>query len=275
MEINRPAAVAGTFYKLDEHELYAQLDSFVFDLKAREKIPVPKGKVKGLIVPHSGYELAGDVYGAAYSLLQKQSVDEVFILGFSHYSDLEDTVFADYQQWEIPLGKLEQSHKIKHMVKSDDSIAHDIFHGGHEKHAREHSIEVQLPWIYYLYKELARIIPIIVGRVSPRILASHLSPFIDADDIVIAAAELSHGFPTDYAEVIDATAISAIIELDTDTVTGKKFKSSASQNIATMIELAKMNNWKPHLVKYQNSQVHPDDPTKTVGYFAVAFVESL
>lgn len=266
MDLKRPSSVAGQFYPLDAHELYAKVDSLM-----QEDNNV--GKVRALIVPHSGYDNAGEVYGSAYSTLKGASVDEVFLLGPSHYSKFDMTALSKYQQWEIPTGEVEQSHRITQIVGSDDNDAKDILRFDNEKHRSEHSIEVQLPFLHYLYKESVRIIPILVGNVSPRLLASSLAKHIDKDDLVVVSAELSHGYPMDYGEILDETALKAIEEMDTDKIMSEKFRSSLPQGVATVVELAKKHGWSPKILKYVNSAQVDGKEEKTSGYMAVAFVE--
>lgn len=267
MELNRPSAVAGSYYKQDEHELFAQMDGFIYPVKT-----TPLGNIKALILPHSGFQYVGKVIGQGYAHVNGKKVDEVFLLGPSHYSKFEYVAFGDYQTWEVPVGKIESSHRVKQIVASDDESRKDLFRFDDSVHEREHSLEVQLPWIRTIWGEQVRIVPMLVGEVSPRLVANALAETMDKDDLIIASAELSHGYPRDYAEVIDATAITAIEKLDVETIMSEKFKSTAPVVIATIAELAKKNNWTPTLLKYENINPH-DDISNTNGVFAMAFSE--
>lgn len=276
MNKTRPSIAAGTFYNSDKHELLAQVDAYVSNNKKRtrtqDNVELQDKNIRSIIVPHSGYKYTGNLMGLAYSHLLDKKIDEAFILGVSHFSDISETAVSTFEKWETPLGKIFQSPRTKDIIESDDSNIKDLLQEHNEEHLGEHSIEVQLPFLQYINKKI-KILPILVGNNSPRLLAKALNDILDKDDVVVASVELSHSFPKDYAEVIDATAIDAIVDLDTDRVMDERFQATNRSLIGTVIELAKINDWRVGVLDYENSADVDNDDQKSVGRVAIAFYE--
>lgn len=270
MEDVRFATVAGKFYPLDKGEL--QL--FVEDsLSSRPSKTSQSDKLKALVVPHSGYEFCVDVMASAYSELLGRMVDEVFILAHSHFHELNIAAFSEFKYWETPLGQVQQSRRIPQIVHSDDSASIEIFRIDNDKHHGEHSIEVQLPYLQSTISGDFRIVPIILGGVSPRLVASSIEKFIDPDDLIVVPAELSHGYPVEYATDIDTQILDKIMKLDIDFITGEKCEVTNKISLAALLTIAEQNDWKPQKLSYMTSaETHPDKD-KVSGYAAIGFYE--
>jgi len=273
----RPNIGANIFYPGDKHELVATVSTYVnsdsqLDKRTQEGVDISDKKIKALLVPHSGYEYSGKLLGQGYGLVKNQVIDEVFILGVTHFSNFEGALVSSFSKWETPLGSIEQSHRTSQIISSDDEKAKDLLKPDQVKHLGEHSIEVQLPFIKTISKE-SRIIPMLLDEVSPRLMAEVLNPIIDKDDLLVGSVELSQGFPKDYAEVLDATSIDAILDLDTDRIMSEKFQSTGSIVIATVVELAKKHDWHVGVIGYMNSSKVDGNEDKTVGRMCIVFYE--
>lgn len=272
----RPSIAAGNLYNSDKHELLAQVDSYIEtnskNTRTQGGVELTGKSIKAIIVPHSGYEYTGNLMGKAYSTLKGQNIDEAFILGVAHFSKIDTTAIATFESWETPLGSIKQSPRTDEIIKSDDSKNKDILQEHNRQHLGEHSIEVQLPFLQYLDKKI-KIVPILVGDDSPRLLAGSILGVLDNNDIVIGSVEFSQKFPKDYAEVIDATAIDAILDLDTDRVMDERYQATNRSIIGTIIELAKANDWQVGVLDYENSSIVDQKGDNTVGRAAVVFYE--
>lgn len=276
MTETRPSIAAGNLYNSDKHELLAQVDSYIdtnsTNTRTQSGVELSGKSIKSIIVPHSGYEYTGNLMGKAYSRLKDQEIDEAFILGVAHFSKIDTTAIATFENWETPLGNIKQSPRTGGIIKSDDLQKKDILQGQNQQHLGEHSIEVQLPFLQYLKKK-TKIVPILVGDESPRLLANVLLEVLDKNDLVIASVEFSQNFPKDYAEVIDATAIDAILDLDTDRVMDERYQVTNRSIIGTIIELAKAKDWQVGVLDYENSSIVDHKEDRTVGRAAIVFYE--
>ncbi len=112
------------------------------------------------IVPHAGWTYSGDTAAAVFSTINRlSSVPEVFVLfGSVHVMGVGRPAIIREGLWETPLGETEiDSDLAGEILKS----AGDIVEENAQGHLMEHSLEVQLPFIQYLYPE-ARIVPVMV-----------------------------------------------------------------------------------------------------------------
>ncbi|GAB4160642.1 MAG: MEMO1 family protein [Candidatus Dojkabacteria bacterium] len=268
-QLNRPSTASGVFYPLDFAELVTKIDELFSQV-----LPRPlEGKIRAIVAPHSPYQFAGPVYAAAYKPLLNQQIDECFVLAPSHYSRFEGIVSANFKTWDTPIGVIEQSHRTARIISSDDALAKELLKFDEAKFETEHSVEVQLPFIQKVFGAEAKFIPMLFGTGSPRQYAKALNAHLDPNDLIIASAELSHGYPEQYAKEIDDQSVKAILGLEIDKVESDKFKSSSNEIFATLIELARINSWKAHLLMLNNSSEYDNQTESTVGYLALAFTE--
>ncbi|EMR08614.1 AmmeMemoRadiSam system protein B [Pneumocystis murina B123] len=175
----RRASHAGTWYPSSESILINNLEKFLQIKTNRiEKNKNQKGKV--LITPHAGYEYSGNTAGIGYSHMNWSDVDRVFILGPAHHVDLQECAVSSCTEYETPLGKLKIDREVvKSLIKTGYFSQMDL-----ETDEDEHSIELQLPFIYYQLAESspnAKIIPILVGAILPEqehIYGCLLAPYL-------------------------------------------------------------------------------------------------
>lgn len=267
LEELRFPSVSGKFYPIDAGELA----SMIQNLLDSRPYPTSSGKLKGLILPHSGYEYCGEILAAGYSEMKGMIVDEVFVLGFSNFHEVDKTAFSDFKYWQTPLGKTEQSHRVTQIVMSDDPTSQDILKFDNEKHHGEHTVEIQLPFLQEIVSGEFRIIPMLAGKVSPRLLSKTFDKHIDPDDMLIVSAELSHGYPLDYAKDIDKLMIENILKMDSDFIEAEKSELTNKVGVSTIIHLARLRGWKPKLLGYFTSAEKYPDNEKVSGYAAIGF----
>ncbi|MFA6450318.1 MAG: AmmeMemoRadiSam system protein B [bacterium] len=194
MSARRKAYVAGQFYPETESECRRELEAYT---KAR--IDEYEGTPVAGIVPHAGWVFSGATAGKVFSFFKQFATPKTFILfGAVHrYMSDSPAVMAD-GAWETPLGD----------VEIDASMASELLGAcaGLTSNARahdgEHSIEVQVPFIKFLFPE-AKIVPILapptgdaaaLGDAVGRAIAGR-------DDVIaIGSTDLTHyGFEYGFA----------------------------------------------------------------------------
>jgi hypothetical protein len=148
--IRRPA-VAGSFYPSNPEELRRVIKNFL------EKTKSDESKCLGIVSPHAGYSFCGRTAGSVYGAISK-SFDSVVILGPNHAGSGVG-VATSLQDWETPLGVLKVDEEFVKEIVKDSVILEDP-----KSHWREHSIEVQLPWLQYRFKSI-KIIPISINPI--------------------------------------------------------------------------------------------------------------
>ena len=134
--MRRPAALG--FYPDDKIILEATVKRF---LSAEKKFKNPLG----IIVPHAGYEFSGSVAGETIASAETEKRDFV-IFGPNHSSHGSPVALCD-DEWETPLGIVKSNKRLVEKLHASSPVVHI----DRSSHLREHSIEVQLPFLQALY----------------------------------------------------------------------------------------------------------------------------
>jgi hypothetical protein len=190
----------------------------------------------------------------------------------SHNFPLSDVCVAQFKTWETPLGKVEQSARCSEISKIDEKTDKPIFSDDCDVHLDEHCLEVQLPFLQKVLDPNFKIIPMLIGEVSPRTVAKTLDGLIHEDDLIVVSSDFSHYFEYEKAKELDKKTIDAILALNTDLIDTIDCEACGYKAIAVLIEIAKLRGWKPVLIEYINSGDVTGDKGRVVGYAGVAFV---
>ncbi|MGC9168218.1 MAG: AmmeMemoRadiSam system protein B [Desulfurella sp.] len=199
--MNRKPVVAGYFYPSDKIELIEYLNS-VIDYK-------PLYKPKAIIVPHAGYVYSGYIAAKAYSIIEPYDI--YVVLGPNH-TGLGEYISVFDGIYETPLGKIKPCESIieeitKSYLVKKDSLAH----------IKEHSIEVQLPFIQFTNKNNFCIVPIVVGTADWNILAEfgHLlsNALKSKNALIIVSSDFNHYEDQKTTIYKDNLAIEKILSL--------------------------------------------------------------
>ncbi|TFG90014.1 MAG: AmmeMemoRadiSam system protein B, partial [Candidatus Atribacteria bacterium] len=136
------------------------------------------------------------------------------ILGPNHRGFGEDISIMVEGKWKTPLGELEIDTNIaENILKNSKIIKKDK-----KAHQYEHSIEVQLPFIQYIFGKDIKFVPICMTRqdinTDIEIARSICSSVFDKNILIIASSDFTHYEPQEYAENVDEQAINAILEFN-------------------------------------------------------------
>jgi AmmeMemoRadiSam system protein B len=280
MKVRRPTQ-AGSFYEGDAEALKMQVvNCFLHNFGPKKQPQVNRSgprHVVGLVCPHAGYMFSGPVAANAYyELAQDGKPDTVVILGPNHTGYGSALALMNDGVWRTPLGDVEvdgetadQIVQETHFIDVDD-VAHRF----------EHSIEVQLPFLQYLYGSEFKFVPICfqmqdlasaveVGKALVEVLARK-------NAVVIASSDMTHYEPQVNAAAKDLAALRAVEAMDE-----KRFYSIIeTQNVtacgygpvATVISYAKgLGAKEAKLLCYKSSGDITGDYSNVVGYAAVSF----
>ena len=183
----RPPAVAGSWYPASAGALSRDVDAYIA-AAAIEPIPPPKA----IIVPHAGLRYSGPVAAFAYKALEQAPYRTAVLVGPSHFVPFEGVSIWPRGSWQTPLGMVRVDQPLSDRLRdaSGVSIEHEAAHG------REHSLEMQMPFLARLLPDVA-IVPMVMGYQSretafdlgaamARVLASADRP------LLVASSDLSH-----------------------------------------------------------------------------------
>ncbi|MEM4268103.1 MAG: AmmeMemoRadiSam system protein B [Candidatus Woesearchaeota archaeon] len=253
----REAAVAGRFYPSSKDELKKVVQTYI-----TQASPEPVDNVKGIVVPHAGYIYSGLTAGYAYNLIQGQEYNTIIILGPSHTAAFYGASVVNATHFSTPLGLVRLSSKAKQLMSEP------LFSYQPAAHIKEHSIEVQLPFLQTALGEF-EIIPITIGYVDPTKLGDVLLKYIDDNTLVIASSDLSHYHPYEEARRLDQACINAVPAIDFENF--QKCEACGYLPVATLMYIAKKQGWKGKLLDYRTSGDTAGAKDSVVGYMSAVF----
>lgn len=269
----REPAVAGAFYPGTEEALRAT----VTGLLDKAAPPAIEGKILGLISPHAGYIYSGAVAAEAYKLVVGRSFDAVVLVAPSHHVFFHGSSIYSQGPYRTPLGLIEVDKELADAIASGDpSITFRP-----EAHQREHSLEVQLPFLQVAVADL-RIVPIVMADQSfencERLSAAIAKAVKGKNVLLVASSDLSHFHPYDEAVRLDQVVIDHVVNYECEELArdleARKSEACGGGPIMTVL-LAARRLGATRVVKlaYANSGDVTGDKSGVVGYMSAAIVD--
>ena len=136
--IIRSPAVAGSFYPIGSRELASVIKKFMSQATAEPR------QCTGVVAPHAGYEYCGKTFASVYRTLSGTEFDTIVILGPNHMG-IGAGIATGRGMWKTPLGSVSVDQEFA------DALHNDMIFDDMSAHRKEHSIEVQLPWLQTLF----------------------------------------------------------------------------------------------------------------------------
>jgi len=262
----RRSAVKGTFYpdNCSKIKIYFQKFDAMIDKQVKQN-PIFDIRPKALIVPHAGYIYSGYTANMAYRTLTNSSAKRVIVIGPSHRYYFKGVSGSYFEKYETPCGDIDIDTTYLIDIAKRFDIGFDL-----KAHEKEHSTEVQMPFIkHYLPK--AKVIEIVYGDISP----CKLSPLIthllqDSDNLIIISSDLSHFYTKEKAEKLDNICLKAIAKLD-EQILDRGCEACGLIGIRAMIESAKTLHLRSKLLDYRTSYDYSGDNSSVVGYGSSTF----
>jgi len=280
LKIRRPTQ-AGAFYAGSQQSLRTQIEQcFTHELGpgALPKVEDKKlQKIVGLVSPHAGYMYSGPVAAHSYHRLAADGKPDVVVLfGPNHTGSGSALAVMKEGVWRTPLGDVEID------TATADSILHfsGIIDVDDSAHAFEHSIEVQLPFLQFLYGSTFKFVPIcflMQDLQSSQEVGSAVAKALQGKNaVVIASTDMTHYEPQKAAEKKDKAAIDAVLKLDEEqlysTVEAYNISMCGCGPTITAITAAKaLGAKKAELLCYKTSGDIVGDYSAVVGYASMAF----
>jgi AmmeMemoRadiSam system protein B len=205
----RPSAVAGTWYPGSAAALGHAVDAHLARVEARE----PSGELVALIAPHAGLMYSGPVAAHAYRLLRARTFDVAVLVGPSHFVGFDGVALWSSGAFDTPFGKAPIDDRMSERLLN----AGPIVHARPAPHAREHSLEMQLPFLKRLAPSLP-IVPLLMGyqtAETARALGDALAASLAGTKaLVIASTDLSHYHDAATAARLDRIVLDCVAQFD-------------------------------------------------------------
>jgi AmmeMemoRadiSam system protein B/AmmeMemoRadiSam system protein A len=272
----RPPAVAGQLYPADSAELSRMVKQH---LKDAGTPPYIDGTIIALVVSHAGLVYSGPIAACGYRLLEGRDVNTVVLCGPSHrYRFSGISAYGPGVVWQTPLGQ----------VLCDDSLSHSLMAADRditvipEAHKREHSLEVQLPYIQTLLPK-AKIVPLTMGSQDDptvRHLAKALGSLkYDGQTVLVAATDWQHYRPASEGRKLDSVGIKCLEQLDPDKLmrllaSGETEACGGGPTAAVLKAAIAAGANQVKILKYGDSGDLTGDKSSVVGYVAAVIYRS-
>ncbi len=262
----RHPAVAGRFYPSEPEILSNQIAGFV-------SIGAPKVPALGCVVPHAGYMYSGHVAGAVYASIEIPG--RCILLGPRHFPRGEPMAIRTQGSFATPLGEAPIDEELAAALAREyprlreDPVAHE----------QEHSLEVQIPFLQTLAKDL-RFVPVVLasdrygaieelGRAVAKVIAAAGEPVL-----VVASTDMNHYENDAVTRAKDARAIERILALDPrglyDTVRGEGITMCGyAATTAMLVAMRELGAAEARLVRYATSGDVSGDREQVVGYAGI------
>lgn len=255
----RQPAVAGSWYPGNKESLETSVEKYLANVN---KVKL-NGTIKAVIVPHAGYSFSGQVAAVAFKQLD-DIYNTVILLGPSHYYPLTQASILDVTYYQTPLGEVKLSKKTKELLKQD------IINTVPEAHAKEHSLEIELPFLQQTLTDF-ELIPILVGNINPDKFKEILLEHIDDKTLLVVSVDLSHYHEYEEAKQLDYYTIDRILSRDDEGIFNTEI--DAPWAVSTLLKIAQTKEWKPYMLYYANSGDVTGDKERVVGYAAMVFMD--
>ncbi len=281
--------IAKGFYSFDREELIKQIERCFLDKKfgpgyIPSEIKMNKKLLAG-IVPHAGYEFSGPCAAFTYKeLYENYNFDTIIIVGTNHYG-IGSNISLLLDDWYTPLGYVESDKEfIKKILDSFDAVEDPI------AFKYEHSIEVQLPFLKYLFDDKFKIVPILIKDLNLEKIRDfvrvidNVSKELNREIFILSSGDFTHhGEIYDYTyfkeniidnvKEMDLEYIDKIVKLDSEGLRDliKKYNGTVCgiYPFIFFIEYTKYKKGRVELLRYYNSGEKTLNDDIVVGYGSI------
>jgi len=270
-EIREPV-YAGSWYPGDPETLSREVKRYL------ENVTIEKleGEIIALISPHAGYIYSGQVAAYAYKLLEGKHFDTVIVVAPSHHAFFKGASIYDRGGFRTPLG----------IVPIDSEISKKMMEGRKEfqfipeAHAKEHSLEIQLPFLQMVLKSF-KLVAIVMEPYwsweTCQKLASSMAEAVEGKKaLLVASSDLSHFHSYEKAVSLDRVVLNHIERFDPgglnrDLKEGRCEACGGGPIISVMLASKMLGANKGRVLKYLNSGDVTGERGRVVGYGAGVF----
>jgi AmmeMemoRadiSam system protein B len=276
--------VAGSWYPGDPVRLGAAVDGHVSAAGGEPLRQAPCA----LIAPHAGLMYSGPVAAYAYTAARIGSYRTIVLVGPSHFVPFRGVALWDGGDWETPFGAVGVDADLAAAIRAHSRDVVDL----PEAHQREHSLEMQLPFIARLFPGAA-IVPLVMGH-QTRHTAFALGDAIAAavraapapqpaatgdrrhrDVLIVASSDLSHYESAATAAALDGVVLEHVESLDPDGLMAALEReprhACGGGPMVTVLHAARqLGASAGRVLRYADSGDVSGDKSAVVGYMAAA-----
>ena len=278
--MRRRASVAGSWYPDDPTRLASELAGYLDGATLEPGLRTPRA----LIAPHAGLMYSGPVAACAYKAVAGASYRAAVLVGPSHFVPFDGVSIWGAGEWETPFGSVAVDVPLAEAVRAACGDAVDL----PEAHAREHSLEMQLPFLAYVLPGVP-IVPIVMGRQTRHTAfalgdalamiergstgSNPSNPSNPSNLLLIASSDLSHYENAAIAAHMDAIMMRHVDALDPEGLMAAlehepRHACGGGPMVAVLHAARRLGGSSSRVVRYADSGDVSGDKTAVVGYLA-------
>lgn len=270
----RPSPIAGAWYDGNPKKLAARVDEYL----NAARFPEINGNIIAVIAPHAGHVYSGGVAAHAFAAVRHLTPDLVAVLSPYHNFAPHPLITTKHQAYSTPLGNIEVDQAALAELQTNldipiTAIAND----------REHSLEIELPFLQRALKNEFKLLPIMV-RAQEMDVAKKLGHALaqtleNKNAIIVASTDLSHFYDQQTAKIFDEEMLSRFESFDPESIfeaeqTGKGFACGHAAVAAMLWAARELGANKVQILKYATSGDVTGDHSSVVGYGAAAVLKT-
>ncbi|MGB9621819.1 MAG: AmmeMemoRadiSam system protein B [Brevinematia bacterium] len=272
----RKTYFSGSFYPSEKFQLEKTIKKYIDEALVPQDIL--KSDVIAIVSPHAGYKYSGPVAAYSYKSVMGKNFDVAIILAPSHHFYLNLFVVDNREFYKTPFGLIKVNKDIVNFLrtKSRFEVIHEVID-------EEHSLEVQLPFLYYAFNGNIEIVPVIYGEESKDFMIEMfyfldevLSTFSDKKILIVVSTDLSHYHTYDEAYEIDNRLVGILESRDFDRyveeIYNRKIEACGSGPLGTFIYFSKVKNRDVRVLKLLNSGDTSGIKDYVVGYISAIMI---
>lgn len=273
--------MAGSWYPASRDALEAVVEACL----PGTAVAVPD-RPRALVAPHAGIRYSGPVAGCAYGTIRAGAYRTVVLVGPSHYESFDGVSIWPVGEWDTPFGPVLVDEPLAGAIAGASPVVHERA----SAHAREHSLEMQMPFVARLLPD-ARIVPLVMGRQTratayalgdamARAIGGSTSP-IALDEatrggvLLVASSDLSHYEDAATAAALDQVVIGHVEGLDPAGLMGAlerepRHACGGGPVVSVMRAAITLGAVQARVLRYADSGDVTGDKSSVVGYLAAA-----
>jgi AmmeMemoRadiSam system protein B len=269
-------AVAGSWYPDDPVRLREAVDRCLAEATVD---PLPRHP-RALIAPHAGLMYSGPVAGFAYKSARAVAYGTVVLVGPSHFVPFRGVSVWSEGEWETPFGPLAVDARLAAAIREQSADVVEVA----EAHGREHSLEMQLPFVAHLVPEAA-IVPLVMGHQTRETafslgdaIAKAVGAHISArrrEVLLVASSDLSHYEDARVASVLDRIVLTHVDAIDADGLMSAlerepRHACGGGPMVSVLRAATQLGASAARVLRYADSGDVSGDKSAVVGYMAAA-----
>lgn len=223
-----------------------------------------------IVAPHGSYPRCGAVIAETYGRFAEcpYDVEQVVIVGPSHFFGFDGMVLPDYTAFKTPLGQVHIDESLRQQVLEFDFVSVDS-----QPHQPEYSLEVHLPFIQFVLGAEVEVLPLLSGTVDREDVQMLLETVWGDDEVLVAVStDLSHHHDAETARSIDEETMKFVEQYYSESI--RMSRACGYQSLRGLVRFANERELEVETYRLCNSADSGGKRSQVIGFGAWGFYES-